>query len=202
MPETWTIAQAALIVEKPVAVLQKVVERAPVRPKMVERGGRRIRAFDLHDLVFLQALDTLKRDLTPLKQAEIYEALAHLPPESPLRDVEAGDLRYDFGPYLRSIRSRIDETDRLLALIDASGREPVVKGTSIEAYRIAALFDGMSLGEILRDYPSLTEEQARAAKAYADSHPKPGRPYPTVTAKKALRDARTDDDEAFLPSRG
>jgi hypothetical protein len=47
----------------------------------------------------------------------------------------------------------------------------------------------MPINIILADYPSLTREQVLAAKAYADAHPKPGRPYPAITAKQALRSA-------------
>jgi len=48
---------------------------------------------------------------------------------------------------------------------------------------------GMTVEMILADYPSLTERQVLAAKAFADAHPKPGRPYPKRTAKAALRGA-------------
>jgi hypothetical protein len=40
-----------------------------------------------------------------------------------------------------------------------------------------------------------------AAKAYAESKPKPGRPFPTTTAKKSMREARADADP-LLPTRG
>ena len=200
MSETWTIAQAALIVEKPLDVFQKVVERAPVKPKMIQRGGRRIRAFALRDLVFLCALDDLKQDLTAKKQTEIYHALMRVPPHGSIGSVEVGQLRYDFDPYVRSVRSRIEAAEKLLGLIDTSGREPLIKGTSIEAYRIAALLEGMTVEEILQDYPSLEAQQVLAAKTYAESHPKAGRPYPKVTAKRAMREARGDADD-FLPTR-
>jgi uncharacterized protein (DUF433 family) len=40
----------------------------------------------------------------------------------------------------------------MIAMIDRTGDEPVIKGTAINAYRIAALHDGMTVEEILRDY--------------------------------------------------
>lgn len=72
--------------------------------------------------------------------------------------------------------------------IDGNGTA-VIAGTGIAAHRIAALLDGdMDLDEVLQDYVSLTRDQVLAAKAYADRHPWTGRPYPRLTAKKAMRD--------------
>ena len=77
--------------------------------------------------------------------------------------------------------------------------EALIKGTRIEAHRIAALLDGgMPIEEILADYPSLDEAQVSAAKAYADTHPKPGRPYPAMTDKAAMRSADLDDLDRFM----
>jgi uncharacterized protein (DUF433 family) len=84
------------------------------------------------------------------------------------------------------------------AMIDQTGDEPVIKGTDINVYRIAALHAGMTVEEILRDYPTLSEQQVHAAKAYANSHPNAGRPYPKITAKKAMLEAHADQ---FLPTR-
>ena len=68
--------------------------------------------------------------------------------------------------------------------------DAVLKGTTIEVYRIAALIGGgMSRQEILGDYPSLTADQVEFAAAYAQAHPNLGRPYPPLTAKAALRQA-------------
>ena len=85
--------------------------------------------------------------------------------------------------------------------IDGRGRA-VIAGTRIEAHRIAALLDGeMNVDEVLRDYISLDHAQVLAAKAYADEHPWTGEPYPSLTAKKAMREAHLDDLIPYLPRR-
>lgn len=85
--------------------------------------------------------------------------------------------------------------------IEASGTA-VIAGTGIAAHRIAALLDGdMDLDEVLRDYVSLTRDQVLAAKSYADRHPWTGKPYPRLTAKKAMRDSDLSDLEPYLPAR-
>jgi len=68
--------------------------------------------------------------------------------------------------------------------------EPVLKGSDIEVHRIKALLDGgLSVDDVLVDYPSLTGDAIVAARTYAEAYPKPGRPYPSTTAKRALRGA-------------
>jgi uncharacterized protein (DUF433 family) len=188
-------------IEKPSQLLQKTVERAPVKPALAQRGGRRIYVFEMRDLVFFCALDDMKDELTSTKQVELYKALKNIPKQAVIGTVNIGSLRYDFKPYVRRVKKNIEATEKLFRLIDRTGDEPVIKGTDINGYRIAALHDGMTVEEILRDYSSLSEQQVLAAKAYAESHPKAGRPYPKSTAKKIMREARADADE-FLPTRG
>ena len=201
MSDTWTIAQAAMIIEKPSQLLQKTVERAPVKPALAKRGGRRVYVFEMRDLVFFCALDDMKDGITSHKQVELYKALKCMPTQAAIGSINIGSLRYDFKPYVRRVKKNIEATEKLFRLIDTTGDEPVIKGTGVNAYRIAALHDGMTIEEILRDYPSLGEQQVLAAKAYAESHPKSGRPYPKHTAKKAMREARADAGQ-FLPARG
>jgi uncharacterized protein (DUF433 family) len=200
MSGTWTIAEAARIIGKPLPVFQKTVERAPVKPVLTGSGRKRY-VFDMRDLVFFCALDDMKDGITSHKQGELYEALKRIPPRSAIEAVSVGPLQYDFKPYVRRVRENIEAAETLFKLIDTTGDEPVIKGPGVSAYRIAALLDGMTMDEILRDYPSLNERQVLAARAYAESHPKAGRPYPAKTAKGAMRTMRADVSD-FLPTRG
>lgn len=86
--------------------------------------------------------------------------------------------------------------------IDGRGRA-VIAGTAIEAHRVAALLDGglMDVDEVVGDFVSLTRAQVLAAKSYADAHPWTGEPFPPLTAKKAMREARLDDLIQYLPRR-
>jgi uncharacterized protein (DUF433 family) len=201
MSDTWTIAQAAMIIEKPSQLLQRTIERAPVKPALARRGGRRVYVFEMRDLVFFCAWDDMKDGITSHKQVELYNALKSIPTQAAIGSINIGSLRYDFRPYVRRVKKNIEATEKLFRLIDRTGDEPVIKGTDINAYRIAALHDGMTVEEIVRDYPSLSEHQVLAAKAYAESHPKAGRPYPKNTAKKTMWEARADAGQ-FLPARG
>lgn len=95
--------------------------------------------------------------------------------------VRHGFLSIDFTDFL-------DATENVLAAMrDAEmnihsdpeilGGEPVFKGTRIPVYPVAAAFDaGDDIQRILKAFPSLNEGLIAAAKAYADAHPKKGRP--------------------------
>lgn len=64
MPEGWTTAQAAFVLNEPLDAFRKVVERGPVRARLVRVGGMRVRKFGLGDLIFLHAERELKAELT------------------------------------------------------------------------------------------------------------------------------------------
>ncbi|WNM10100.1 DUF433 domain-containing protein [Komagataeibacter nataicola] len=55
----------------------------------------------------------------------------------------------------------------------------------MSAYRVAALAQGQTIKEIKADYPTLTEEQIESAIAYTEAYPKPGRPYPVRSFRRA-----------------
>ncbi|MBB6305566.1 MULTISPECIES: DUF433 domain-containing protein [Rhizobium] len=188
--EHLTTAQAAFVVGAPLDTFKKVVERAPIKPQLVKRGGRNIRQFGQAELVFLHAYDELKQALTPKSQSEFYEALRSSLKRGLAKEVVFGKQRYDIGQHLVFVERKLKELDKLSAQIDLSGKEPLIRGTQIEAHRIAALLDaGATVKDVMRDYPSLKEQQIVAARVYVEAHPKAGRPYPKKTAKAAMRAA-------------
>lgn len=193
MPREWTTAQAAFVLNEPLDAFKKVIERGPVRARVVRVGGIRVRKFDLGDLIFLHAERELKTELTPKGRAELYEALTNLPVHNTRLEVAFGHLKFEFARHLKAVESKLKELEKLATEIDASSGEALIKGTRIEAFRIAALLDGgMTVQSVLHDYPSLNERQVLAAKAYAEINPKVGRPYPQTTAKAAMRGSGLD----------
>mgnify|MGYP001091184818 CR=1 FL=1 len=203
MTGPWTLAEAAVIVGKPLDAVQRTVERVPLKPTTATRkGGRKVVVLHMHDLVYLRAFDELKETLKPTKQVELYHLLMKHSKDWSDALVAVGHLRYDFGEAYSTVKERIAESEQLLELIDRTGDEPLIKGTHVSAYRLAALTKGMTFEEIARDYPGLDERQVKAAVTFAESHPKKGRPYPQVSAKKAMRDAGVKDADRFLPARG
>ena len=61
------------------------------------------------------------------------------------------------------------------------GGEPVIAGTRVTIRTIlASLADGASPGEIISDFPALTEEQVRAVIAFAAASAEEDLPVPGV----------------------
>ena len=91
---------------------------------------------------------------------------------------------------------------------DRPDADPIIRGTDIPVYVIAALARGQTVVEIIEDYPGLTLEQIDAAVEYAKVYPKTGRPLPTRSFKRMLDDMAEsgvwdveDDDEPLTPRR-
>jgi uncharacterized protein (DUF433 family) len=175
---------------EPVKTVKKALDAGPVRPVLLRRAGVQVRAIGWSDLFYLFAMRALRGELTTKARAEFYRALQ--------RDLveRGGEVR--FGRFRITVSDLVEEVERrtakLAELADKiefrNDREAVLKGSDVEVYRIAALLaGGLSVDQVLADYPSLSRGAVEAARAYAEAHPKPGRPYPRTTAKRALQGA-------------
>lgn len=66
--------------------------------------------------------------------------------------------------------------------------ELLIPGTKIPVYRISALLDGgMTIEQVLEDFPSLTADQILWSRDYARSYPNLGKQYPKESLKRLLR---------------
>lgn len=71
--------------------------------------------------------------------------------------------------------------DRIIRDPRVCGGQPVIKGTRVTLSTVlASLAEGASIAEILTDFPSLTEEDVRAAIAFAAASAHEDLPVPGV----------------------
>jgi uncharacterized protein (DUF433 family) len=188
--EQYTAAEAAFVLQEPVRTVKKALDNGPVRPVLLRKSGTQVRAIGWADLFYLFAVRSLRDELTPKARIEFYEAI-HREPLKRNRKVEFGRYRVSVADLIDQVESRTLGLAQLAEKVEfRRDGEAVLKNTNIEVHRIAALLHGgMTADEILADYPSLTRSGIDTAKAYAEAHPKAGRPYPRMTAKRALRGA-------------
>jgi len=73
-------------------------------------------------------------------------------------------------------------------LIEVQDGLPVIRGTTMSPYMIAALTHGETMAEIIADYPHLSVEQIEAAVSYATLYPQPDPPLPARSFKRMLAD--------------
>ena len=61
------------------------------------------------------------------------------------------------------------------------GGEPVIRGTRVTVRTVlASLADGMTVGEILQDFPTLEEQSVRAVIAFAAASAEEDLPVPSL----------------------
>jgi uncharacterized protein (DUF433 family) len=201
MAETaqFTAAEAAFVLREPVRVVKKALDEGPIESVLTRKAGVRVRAIGWRDLFYLYAVRVLREELTPKARTEFYKALRRTRVERG-REVNFGRLRIKVADLVKQVERRTAKLAELADKVEfrANG-EPVLKGSEIEIYRIAALLSGgMSIEDIQQDYPSLSRDAIETAKAFAETYPKPGRPYPRTTAKRALQGAGLEELDEVL----
>ena len=89
---------------------------------------------------------------------------------------------YDAGQW-QTVSASLGATTRTISTV-----EPMVPGTNIPTYRVTALLDGgMTVKEVMEDFPSLSEAQINQAREFAKTFPNIGRQYPGKSLKRLLR---------------
>lgn len=189
----FTTAEAAFVLRESVKAIRKAIDDGPVEARLVQKPGGAVRALQWKDLVYLFAMRSLRDELTPKARNEFYHALKRFPVEQ-MQEVRIGRLSIVIEDLKTELQDRTRELTDLAEKVEfREDGEAVLKSTNVEVYRIAALLSGgLTPQEIGEDYPSLTQEQIATAKAYSEAHPKPGRPYPGTTAKRALKGAELE----------
>lgn len=197
----FTAAEAAFVLREPVKAVKKALDDGPIEAKLVVKASGTVRALGWSDLLYLFAVRSLRDELTPKARNEFYHALKSLPLDS-THEVRFGRLSVAVDDLRAEVKARTRDLAELSEKIEfRKDGEAVLKGTDVEVYRVAALLaGGLSPNAVCKDYPSLRREQVDIARAYAEAHPKTGRPYPRTTAKRALRGAGLEAlDEVLNP---
>jgi uncharacterized protein (DUF433 family) len=186
----FTAAEAAFILREPIRAVKKALDSGPIRPVLLHRAGAPVRAIGWSDLFYLFAVRALREELTPKARIEFYEAVIRQP-VGRRSEVRFGRFSVAVADLIEEVEKR---TAKLAELADKvefrKDGEAILKGTNVEVHRVAALLEGgLSVDEVLADYPSLPRDAIETARDYAEAHPKAGRPYPKTTAKRALQAA-------------
>lgn len=83
----------------------------------------------------------------------------------------------------------IDYNGRIVRDPKTCGGQPVIRGTRVTLRTIlASLAEGATMGEILADFPTLTEEDMRAVIAFAAASAEEDLPLPATPSIHASED--------------
>jgi hypothetical protein len=200
-----TLNEAGYVVGQSSTAINRAVDRGVMKAKLQRRGNCRLRKIGPAELRFLAIAGEIEKDLTPGARRKVYEAIRRLPADA--HRLEMGVMEFRLTEVDRRIAERLQRLSAVKALVtDRPEADPIIRGTDIPVYVIAALARGQTVAEIIEDYPGLTPEQIDAAVEYAKVYPKTGRPLPTRSFKRMLGDMAEsgvwdveDDDEPLTP---
>lgn len=183
---TFTPSEAAVVSGVSIGVIHKAIDEGPLENARGHEARKRY--LTEPDLLYLAASSLFDPDLVQLTErakSRLREAIASRCRKGriPRKLVLFEGLELDVGPVVARVRlkaARLDRARRMVAIDPhIRGGEPVIRGTRIGVYEVAAMAKGASdqeIEEILAGYPTLKREHLDLALLYAAAHPRRGRP--------------------------
>jgi len=183
---TFTPSEAAVVSGVPVQAVHKAIDGGPLHSaRDCKPRERSLTETDLLYLGTTAIFDSNLVKLTEQAKSRLRHALAsyHLSGKQPGKLVLFEGLEIDVRPVVARLRSNAALLDRAGKMVAINphirGGEPVIRGTRIGVYEVAAMANGASeeeIEEILAGYPTLKREHLDLARMYAAAHPRRGRP--------------------------
>jgi uncharacterized protein (DUF433 family) len=190
MPEivSLTLSEAGYVVGQSSTAINRAVDRGVIKAKRQRRGKHRLRKVGPAELRYLAIASQVEKDLTPAGRRKVYEAVRRLP--SGAHRLDLGVMELKLADIDRRISERLTRLGQVKALVEErGGSDPVLRGTAVPVYAVAALAKNQTVAEIAEDYPGLTSAEIEAAVEYAKVYPRTGRPLPVRSLKRMLADA-------------
>jgi uncharacterized protein (DUF433 family) len=185
--ETLTPTEAAVVSSVAVRDVNRVIDEKILPEGLYKVGRDRSRRFSADACAFIAFYFGSANQLTSEERLRtIVVASERLREEPSIKLEKEWIIRQDFlsidlAPFLRSARQRLARLSAARALIvedpDILGGTPVIRGTRIPVYDVAAsVAGGLPTERIMAAYPGLTAEAVELAGLYAEANPQRGRP--------------------------
>jgi uncharacterized protein (DUF433 family) len=186
-PETtFTPSEAALVSGVPIQAVHKAIDEGPLESARGRKSRRRtLTELDLLYLAAASIFDPRLMQLTDQAKELLRRAIAaHCRTEKPTGKLMVfKGLEVDIRLVFSRVRSKAALLDRAKKMVTTNphirGGEPVIRGTRIGVYEVAAMVAGASEKEIedfLAGHPTLKREHLELARIYTAAHPRRGRP--------------------------
>lgn len=188
MPELFTTAEAAALVQTPPRVIEKAIEEGVVEvhrgtpPRMTHARPRRLLSEQaIYFVAFLKGCDI---EFSKMHKRRLWSRFKTTPSKrlSAARWRISAGLDVRPGEVVRPVCERVKWYARarhrwIESNPDIMGGTAVVKGTRMTVYSVAGRIEhGDTVADIARDNPDLAVEAIEAALAYARANPLVGRP--------------------------
>jgi uncharacterized protein (DUF433 family) len=184
--KTFTPSEAAVISGVPVQAVHKAIDKGPLESARGRKPGKqRLTDTDLIYLTIISIFDRRLVQLTEQAKSRLRKAIAAYcrTGRKAGKLILFDGLELEVRPVVTRVQSKAALLDRANKIVTTNshirGGEPVIRGTRIGVYEVAAMAEGASdkeIEEILDGYPTLKREHLDLARMYAAAHPRRGRP--------------------------
>jgi uncharacterized protein (DUF433 family) len=182
-----TLNEAGFVTGQSAAAINRAVDKGVIRATIRRAGKARPRLVGPAEVRFLAISGAVAKDLTPAARRKVYAAMRNLPASE--HRLAVGVMEFKLTDIDARIGERLRRLEQLKTLVDGHGDpDPVLRGTDLPVYAIAALTRGQTPAEIMADVSGLEVGDIETARDYAALYPKPGRPLPARSFKRALAD--------------
>jgi uncharacterized protein (DUF433 family) len=175
--------EAATLAEVPLRSVNKAIEDEVMVPARSRQQGGDL---DRWDVLSLALIARMEIPLAAETKRRINEWVHGFPRDDSFeeeRELRVTDLLFlrvdaDFGRLAKRLADYLDWRERHLKIDPAiQGGEPVIAGTRLPVRSIGArLQAGDTLVDLAAEYPEISASAFEAARIYAESHPRRGRP--------------------------
>jgi uncharacterized protein (DUF433 family) len=184
----FTARETAFLLDGELSTLRKEFEEYGVINTVID-DATGARSVDWQSVLFFRILKEYKDLLTRKGRLALFSAIA----SGEVEKAAIGKSLFEsVSPIKNELDSRLKELVHINASVHLHDGVPFIKGTDIDAYRVAALAK-TSFDEAIFDYPNITKNQIESALLYAKVYPKPGRPYPAQSFKRSIIGDQADE---------
>lgn len=181
--DSFNRREAAVLADVPLRSVDKAIEERVVKPR---RSTRRGTILDRGDVLAIALIARTGLPLRPQAKRKINEWIHGFTSEKEFE--ETRELLLSDVLVLRSDAKFRHLAERVYRYLEGrerhiesnpgvQGGEPVIAGTRLPVRAVAERMDrGETVAELVEDYPEIPKEAFEAARIYAESHPRRGRP--------------------------
>lgn len=175
--------EAALLADVSLRSVDKAIEEKIVTPSRSTRQGTLL---DRGDVLAIALIARVELPLSRPIKRRINEWIHGFPPDEAFEQTkelllsEVLVLRFDaaFGQLANRLQHYLERRERHIeSSPEIQGGDPVIAGTRLPVRAVAErMRRGDSIDDLAEDYPGISRDAFEAARIYAESHPRRGRP--------------------------
>jgi uncharacterized protein (DUF433 family) len=182
-PDSLNRREAAVLADVPLRFVHKAIEEQVIEPKRAPRPEESLDRGDVLAIALIARADLPLRVETKRRINEWVHGFPSDESFAETRELLLSDvmvLRSDaeFGQLAQRLYRYLDGRERHIEIDpEVQGGEPVIAGSRLPVRAVAErITRGDSIDELAEDYPDIPRDAFEAARIYAESHPRRGRP--------------------------